>query len=347
MNKKIKFKVSKNFNVDKAIQEATDRGYKLLDEKVSKTDIAAAFHKVYDKVAQGRNVVGRFYVNPGKKHMELRQQVTNLWVWESFWDAFYEEELNGDLKVEACFVPFNAEETGLDPILFALDLPFDDYANKQYHEGKYQDTQMGFVNRVLAESKADLEAGDQNDFLNMWLDECSGEVSPDCDEFLLNRGYARVPRMGRKSVDGYSCVGNVDSNKGQPYLSRGDGSAYGDCGVFFRAGVEICAPKLTPATAKTLTSDEVGELLLTEFDKYGIEYKRCRPQAEQCWAMIVSSGDVNLYVHHNELHIGGGSFHGIIMTIKPETIGHLSDHCLTVGDDYNFINFHGGGKDEK
>lgn len=240
--------------VERGIVKMKAFGLEILDEDGTRNALQAAFLEVTEKFP---GVDGKLFLKLDVEHMALRQTAGSAWdkkrgnkdamfVWDPFWtpgtekNSATEEQLNGEMKVAACFTPFNAEKTGQDTMLFALSLPFDDHANKKYHNGDYKDTQMAFVERVLAEyAETGLEAGDQNDFLALWLDELESGADLGSDDFLLNCGYARVPRLGRQSVGGDSCVGDVYSGGGRPHLHGSGGGAGGDCGVFFRAGVEV------------------------------------------------------------------------------------------------------------
>lgn len=253
-------KIKINLAVEQGFAKMKLFGLTILDEYGTKNAIQEAFISLAKKFP---NVDGRFFVKLDVPHSVLRQIVAREWerkrsgegkpmlVREPFWaidrkGSVVEAELNGDLRVEACLVPFNARAAKHegDPILFGLDLPFDTYANDRYHDGNYVTTQKEVADQIVADyAKLGLRTGDQNDFLWMWLDDCrdchTKVVDTQTPFFLLNEGYARIPNISRKTIRESSRIGSVYSSLGAPALGCSTGSALSDCGVFFCATAEV------------------------------------------------------------------------------------------------------------
>lgn len=170
----------------------------------------------------------------------------NLWTPGTEDDSFTDEALDdGPAKSLARLVLFNAnEQTGVDPLLHHLELPADDYARERYNPGK--PTQEEETTRAIAQFTSkhpehNLDQLDHRDFAVLALmDRIRGtdKVDPRSNEFVLNRGWMRVLKLGRHSVGGVSIVGGVDSCDGQLYLDRDFGDAFGYGGVGLSAGLD-------------------------------------------------------------------------------------------------------------
>ncbi len=161
--------------------------------------------------------------------------------WENFWvpgtekESVSEDELNGSAEgYTARIALFAEEESGYDPLLHFTSASFD---RKYADEGEV--TQLDLIEKMQADfagrqSGASLRACDHRDFLVWYIMDLLRGVKP--SEIVLAQGFMRVPVLGRRSVGGGSCVGDVDSGDGEARLDGSDGDGGGDVGVGVSAG---------------------------------------------------------------------------------------------------------------
>jgi hypothetical protein len=122
-----------------------------------------------------------------------------------------------------------------EPLLHFLGLPYDDYA-KQNWNPKAEATQL----EKVADSKQLIEA--KHPGLNMaalnanavafisLMRRIKGEPMP------MEWGFMRDASLGRKTVDGHSVVGRVDSYEGRLEFRNSGGDGYGYAGVGLSVG---------------------------------------------------------------------------------------------------------------
>ncbi len=196
---------------------------------------------------------GRLHVLPGKDQISYDHLVAGaegkrpsnvepVYIYRQLWvpgteaESYKEAELNrGPVSAVARLALFNADpNTGFDPVLHHLGLSYD-----QKYKVKGQLTQLEAVeddNKAFAE----MHLGHQLHTLDhravsmlTLLDRISG-VAP--KDQVLSRGYMRIPELGRRSVDGGSYVGDVDSRDGRLVFGRGYGDPLSGLGVGFSMG---------------------------------------------------------------------------------------------------------------
>lgn len=168
----------------------------------------------------------------------------NLWVPGTKKKSYTVAELDAAAEEpEARLAAFNADEnTEVDRLLHFLNQPYDD----EYREGASQ-TQL---EALAALEKAFAEKHEQS-FLRslghraagmfILMDRIRG-VDSSSNEFVLNRGWMRVPEFGRRKVDVDSVVGFVLSFGGQAEFGRSFGFAGWGVGV----GVSLGQKELDP-----------------------------------------------------------------------------------------------------
>lgn len=163
------------------------------------------------------------------------------YLWPNFWVPGTEEgsvteaELNGSATSFTARLALFDPDASYDPLLHFTNSSFDD----KYRDSKKQATQLDLIERVTAEfttahAGAMLRAADERDFLVWYIMDLIRGVS--AENIVLARGYMLVPRHGRRTVDGDSCVGSVDSSGGRAEFGWDFGGALGCGGVGLSAG---------------------------------------------------------------------------------------------------------------
>lgn len=128
-------------------------------------------------------------------------------------------------------------------------IPYDDYARDQWDNDALttQLEELGCDQKAFADKHPDLElvATDQKAYLMMRLmDLIRGQNTTDrldskSEKFILNKGWMRLPNLGRQKVGGSSFVASVRSGVGQAYFGGGGGNARSVIGVGLSAGRKV------------------------------------------------------------------------------------------------------------
>lgn len=179
-----------------------------------------------------------------------------LWTPGTRTESYTEAELNrGPHAPVARLAVFAATEqetieaqVDVDPLLHYLDTPYGDHTNEKYHdEGGYETTQLDRLEQDTAAFEArypehTLHTLNHRDFAMLALmDRIRGvkTVDPTSPEFVLNRGFMRVPDLGRREFSGVgSHVGDVCSDQGRLYFYRSLGGADLDGGLGLSVGLK-------------------------------------------------------------------------------------------------------------
>ena len=166
-------------------------------------------------------------------------------VWDPFWtpgtkpQSATVNELNGSATgVTAKLAIHSATPGDYDPVLHFRGLAYDDMyrqPNKPTQLEMFQRTAEKFGAAHEGEG-ASLAAGDHRAYRTWVLMDRLDGVSPRDPKFILNQGFMRVPRLGRKSVAGVSCVGGVFSDGGRAYFGGSYGGAHVGYGFGLVAG---------------------------------------------------------------------------------------------------------------
>lgn len=140
---------------------------------------------------------------------------------------------------QARLAVFNASDTGVDPLLHYLGLPYDREAMGQYGGETTQKAKLGEDTMAFEDKRPELEliALDHRDFALMALMDRIRGVDP--EDMILSRGFMRTVHLGRKAVDGGSVVGVVDSDGGQLGFGGSFGGAADDVGVGLSVGQKL------------------------------------------------------------------------------------------------------------
>lgn len=181
---------------------------------------------------------------------------TNLWIPGTKKESYTQDELDrAPAEPSARIAVFNADKaTGVDPLLHHLNLPYDGFAKDRWGG---QTTQLDAVekDRTAFEAKHPgfvlTMTGHREFALFALMDRIRGEkpeaqnyVDPRSEEFVLNRGFMRITKeLGRRSVDGGSIVGYVDSVGGRLDLDRSYGGARSRGGVGLSVGSKELEPQ--------------------------------------------------------------------------------------------------------
>jgi len=253
---------NRSFQLDSTIDptialavSTTLKVYDMLDILDSEAEAKKAFTERYTDLMQLGE--GRFYPDLTAKQasseqlwraaVDLRpQDVADDYRYHELWtpgtepDSYTEEELDGSVSDDSARIAlFNTDKTGVDPILHHLGLPYDDYAKNKWNPDA-STTQL----EAIEQDKRAFEAAhpgyslDQLGFraaLTLVIMDRIANVDPRSEKYILNRGYLRT-ELGRRTVDGYSVVGVVNSDVGRAGLGGGRGSADSYIGVGVSAG---------------------------------------------------------------------------------------------------------------
>ena len=161
--------------------------------------------------------------------------------WPSFWvprterESVTAQELNGNtIGYSARVALFAPDSTSVDPLLHFTGLSFDE----KYRVRK-QPTQLEKLAKAQTEfaqvySGASLRAADHRDFLVWYIMDMLRDVS--AAQVVLAKGFMRVPALGRRTVGGDSCVGDVRSYGDRAYFDGSNGVAFDGGGVGLSAG---------------------------------------------------------------------------------------------------------------
>ena len=171
-----------------------------------------------------------------------QDSVAEVWAYHNLWtsgtkkNSYTKAELNtGPAGHVARLALFNSQNTGYDPILHSLNVPFDNY------KGDQTDVNPDSVPTQLDEFKEDrqtvvtrhegytLDYVDHRAFAMMALMDRIRGVEPKYQ--ILSQGFMRIPKLGRRTVDGVSVVGHVYSVVGRLRFDRSRGGAHQNGGV--------------------------------------------------------------------------------------------------------------------
>jgi hypothetical protein len=214
---------------------------------------------------------GRLYVHPpkvvgfaaliaaaeGKKPEGIEEAFIypNLWVHGTEKESYTQEDLDEAPAVEgARLALFNPDmDTGVDPMLHHLGIPYDDYAKDRWGGDTTQLAEVEKDKSVFEAKHPELTLGmvDHRDFALLALmdrirgvdPQASNYIDPRSENFVLNTGFMRVAgALGRRSVGGVSCVGGVYSGGGRLDLGR----SLGDAGSYDGVGLSVGPKELDP-----------------------------------------------------------------------------------------------------
>jgi len=172
-------------------------------------------------VAEGKRPVG---VSPASVY-------SNLWTPGTEKNSYTKAELNtGPAGHVARLALFNSQNTGYDPILHSLNVPFDSHkyeeidVNPDAVPTQLEELEEDIVAFETQHPNYTLEELDHRAFAMLALmDRIRGVKIQDQ---ILSAGFMRVPSLGRRSVDGHSLVGHVYSYVGRLRFGGSTGSAY-------------------------------------------------------------------------------------------------------------------------
>lgn len=166
----------------------------------------------------------------------------DVYWWPSFWvpgtekESVTENELNGSTLGYTARLALYGDNQ-YDKLLHFAGLSYD----RKYASRKDAATQVKRVDRAVKQFAADhkganLRASDHCDFLVWYLMDLIRGVP--ASEVVMVGGFMRVPVLGRRAVDGGSCVGFVYSYGGRANLRWSRGLAGDNVGVGLSAGFE-------------------------------------------------------------------------------------------------------------
>jgi hypothetical protein len=172
--------------------------------------------------------------------LAIERGFIKIYAWPPFWapgtetNSLTEQELDGSTTTFEARLALSATDSRYDPLLHFTVLSFDDM-----YRDSGRPTQLKKIGQAQAEFVAQhpgaaLDTCDQRDYLVWYIMDMIRGVPT--SELALAQGLMRVPRHGRRRVDGVSCVGGVFSNGGQASLGRSGGVAYDDHGVGLSVG---------------------------------------------------------------------------------------------------------------
>ena len=210
------------------------------------------------------NYNGRLYVLPSEQtslaHMltvaegNRAESVNTAYVYSDLWtpgtepNSFTDSELNQGPKAPEARLAIFSSVSKSDKTLHYLDLPYDDQANNSYHNGNYSTTQLKELaaDELVFTSKHPeytLTPTDVKSFMmHVLMDRIRGQrtevpLDPTSPDFILNKGFMRLPDLGRRTVDGDSIV-SVYSGGSRVGLGRSYGHARGRGGVGLSMGIK-------------------------------------------------------------------------------------------------------------
>ncbi|MBI1856939.1 hypothetical protein HY003_02125 [Candidatus Saccharibacteria bacterium] len=168
------------------------------------------------------------------KNVQPIYRYANLWTPGTEPMSYTDEDLNqAPIETVGRIALFNADtNTGLDPILHHPDTPYD-YKHAKLGEA----TQLQKITKDIAEFEAkhtgyNLLSLDHRDFaLLALMDRIRGVKKVKLEDQILSKGIMRTDKLGRRSVDGGSVVGDVYSYVGRLDLRESSGGAYPYTGV--------------------------------------------------------------------------------------------------------------------
>lgn len=244
------------FDIDAAVG-ATVGFYGALDVIGNEAEARESLTKGFTRLTE-LGLPGRLYVRPpaGIRHSRLLgaaeaqrpSGVPEFYQYEPLWlpgkdpGGYTEAELNGEqseFEVRLALYSNEPNPHKVDPLLHFKDLSFDD----TYRE-KRKPTQLEEIDRITRVFTAQhpgltIDTADHRDYA-VWvgMDRMRDDIALGDPEFVLNSGFMRVPRLGRRRVDGGSCVGFVRSFDGRAYFDWSSGYAFPGSGVGLSVGVK-------------------------------------------------------------------------------------------------------------
>jgi len=161
--------------------------------------------------------------------------------WAPFWTSRTEresvtaQELNGvTVGYTARVALFASDSTSVDPLLHFTGLPYDEKYRERRQPTQLEKLASAQTQFAQANAGASLRAADHRDFLVWYIMDLLREVP--AAQVVLVKGYMRVPVLGRRTVDGDSCVGGVHSRDGRADFYGSYGYANDGVGVGLSAG---------------------------------------------------------------------------------------------------------------
>lgn len=221
----------------------TDQATESLTENFTSVTELGYDGRLYVEPPQGVSFDAIIAAAEGKRpdNVEEVYRRPNLWVPGTKKKSYTADELDAAAEEpEARLAVFNADgDTGVDPLLHFLAQPYDE----MYRDGAAQ-TQLEAI-AAVKESFAEKHdqaflhsLGHRAASILILMDRIRG-VDSTSSEFVLNRGWMRVPVLGRRKVDGGSVVGDVYSGGGQASFGWTGGYADSGVGVGLSVG-QIC-----------------------------------------------------------------------------------------------------------
>ena len=216
------------------------------DEQVLREALTVGFTRLAE-LGEGRLYVQVPAAVPTSQLIELVNRLSadlgydSVYLWPNFWvdgtepNSVSTDEFDGRV---ADFMPRLApyskdNNEWADRLLHFTGLSYDD----MYRERR-KPTQLEQIDRVKREFEARhvgtvMEPADHRDYLVWLLMDLIRKLPKEA--LVLARGFMRVPFLGRRTVDGDSCVGLVRSSVGQAHC---DGSS-GWAGDVFGVGLSV------------------------------------------------------------------------------------------------------------
>ena len=161
----------------------------------------------------------------------------NLWIPGTEDGSYTHEQLAKSAGAKPTVrLALHTNESTQDPLLHFLDLPFDDYAKKEYTPDA-ETTQLEAIKsqkeKVETENpEVDVLPLSHRDFLMLALiRRIKGEQKQIPANMPISWGFMRDASLPRTEVDGRSVVGSVRSYRGRLYLALSGGRANFDDGV--------------------------------------------------------------------------------------------------------------------
>ena len=158
----------------------------------------------------------------------------NLWVSGTEANSLTEQELNGSTVGFEARLALFATDSKFDPVLHFTGLSYDDKYREKKKSTQLEKVQQEFDGFAKRHPGATIDSCDHRDFLVWYIMDLIRGVP--ASELALAQGFMRTPRHGRRTVDGDSCVGRVNSYGGQAELGGSHGRARDGLGVGLSVG---------------------------------------------------------------------------------------------------------------
>lgn len=161
------------------------------------------------------------------------------WAYGEQPDYLTEEELSGTSQAhEPLIALYNQENTGYDPLLFALGLPFDEECRRISDRTTQLEKVEVSIENLTAMHKHDACVNTLRDYLFWVLQDYFQNIDPKSGSFVMSDGQMVDPTLGSRQIDGASHLILAHSSFGQATLYKGwnDGENH-DIGVSFSLGL--------------------------------------------------------------------------------------------------------------